>query len=39
LGRCAVRGLRRVPKPPAMTTAFIEFSPGQQVEVPTTHRA
>src|SRR5215831_3133219 len=38
-GKCAVRGLRRVPNPPAMTTAFISRSPRSQTGAPRTHRA
>src|SRR5262245_21333051 len=39
LGRWAVSGLRRVPKPPAMTTAFISGSPKSQTGTPKPHRA
>src|SRR5215471_11357712 len=38
-GRWAVSGLRRVPKPPAMTTAFISGSPKSQTGTPKPHRA
>src|SRR5882724_11791053 len=38
LGRWAVRGRRRVPNPPAITTAFTSRSPGERKGIPTRHR-